>query len=275
MLKRLVLGAGITLVALNLTGCFGGNPYTKHKDDKWYSTEYAFYVANELLGDKFNSERKEVADELKDHEDIKKLRKNSDGSYSITQFKGTPWKNYTDKGFYYVGELDDNKPDGIGTLYEKQYSDEYLSPIYSGEWEDGMYNGYGQYYTRYYYNHRISLLTYEGSFEDGKPNGEGIDYYITETTNVDKGTFVLTYAEDFDERLKADGNVKKFVDGVLVFEAKIDRDSGYAKGKEYYKNGELKYKGEFKNGSYHGDGVLYDENGKEIYDGEWERGDYK
>lgn len=266
MLKKMVAVAGIAITALSLTGCFGGNKYSDYKNAEWNAPEKAFYIANELVGNVFNDKREDVADELEDNNDFKYVRKNNDGSLTISR--------YNEKLFY-VGELDDNQPNGIGGLFEEDYFTKELHPIYIGEWEDGKYNGYGQLYAVAYGYMSKKVLTYEGYFEDNKPNGEGIDYYIRENTNVDKGTFVLTYAEDFDERLKVDGEVKKFIDGILVFEAEADRDSDYAKGKEYYKNGELKYKGEFKNGRYHGDGVLYDENGKEIYDGEFERGNYK
>lgn len=263
----------IALATLSLTGCFGGNPYVQFKDEKWYVPEFAFYVSNELIGDRFNSERKKVAKELKDHKDIKKLRENSDGSFSLTKFKGTPWTNYADTGYYYIGEIDDNKPDGIGTLYKKEYASKYLSPIYSGEWEDGMYNGYGQRFAKYEYDYRISILSYEGIFKDFKRNGKGIRYVmhgsLDNLTNCE-----ITSGEFYGSAYYPAGEVKKFKDFVLILEGKFDED-GDGKGIEYYPNGNVKYKGEFERHRYHGDGVLYDENGKEIYDGEWENGDYK
>lgn len=272
-MKKILTVVGVFVMLFSLTGCFGGNPYAKYKDDKWYTNEFAFYVANELIGDNFNSERKEVAKELEDHTDIKKLKKNSDGSYSLTHFKGTPWKNYANKGFYYIGEVDDNKPDGIGTLYEKEYASEYLSPIYSGEWKDGMYNGYGQCYVKYSYNQRISLLSYEGIFEDNEPNGKGIDYSRQGDDN-NLTSFGIASGEYYKNINRPCGEVKVFSNFVLRMEGKFDED-GDGKGIEYYENGNIKYKGEFERFRYHGDGVLYDENGKEIYDGEWEKGDYK
>jgi len=267
MLKKMVAVAGIAITSLSLTGCFGGNKYSDYKNAEWFKNEKVFYVANELVGNVFNDEREDISDELNDNTDFKPVRKENDGTIVISI--------RSKDDLYYAGEISDNRPDGIGGLYRKSYDGDKMFPIYLGEWEDGQYNGYGQIYTGPYGDTRYSLISYEGIFEDNKPNGEGIDYYIEAPSYFEKEKYNITYAENFDERLKADGNVKKFVNSVLIFEAKIDRDSGYAKGKEYYKNGELKYNGEFKNGWYHGDGVLYDENGKEIYDGEFEKGNYK
>lgn len=272
MLKKMVVVAGIAITSLSLTGCFGGNPYAEHKDAKWYSAERAFYVANELIGDKFNDERKEIAEELKDYDEVIALRKNDDGTLSVTKKQKDVWKNTYNEGFYYVGELDDNRPDGIGALYKKEYGRKGLIPIYYGEWEEGMYNGYGQLF-EIPHNSYMSRLRFEGTFEENKPNGRGIMYDIW-GNNHDLTSCKLTYAE-FEEDFKHPmGKVKQFVNYVLRFEGEVDED-GDGKGTEYYENGNVKYEGEFKNGSYHGDGVLYDKDGKKIYDGEWERGDYK
>ncbi len=275
MLKRTISVLGMGICVLGLTGCFfGGNPYAKFKDDKWYNPEVAFYYANELIGDEFNDERKDITDNLEDYKakDIKELRKNDDGSMSLTNSKkGSPWENYYTEGFYYIGELDDNRPDGIGALYKKEYGQKGLIPIYLGEWDEGLYNGYGQVF-EVPNNYRISIIKFEGYFEENKPKGKGIKYYIRGNDN-NLTAFNLTSAE-FDGNYRETGKIKHFIDFVLRLEGKFDED-GSGKGTQYYENGNVQYEGEFENGRYHGDGVLYDNEGKKIYDGEWENGDYK
>ena len=275
MFKKIISGIVIGTCIVGITGCsFGGNPYAKFKDDKWYNPEVAFYYSNELIGDMFNSEREDIADKLDDYKskDIKELRKNKDGSMSLTKSsKGSPWENHYTEGFYYVGELDDNRPDGIGALYKKQYGRKGLVPIYMGEWEEGLYNGYGQLF-EIPHNSYMSILRFEGNFEDNKPNGKGIKYQMWGNDHNLTG-FNLTAAE-FDGDYRENGKMKHFIDFVLRLEGKFDKD-GNGEGIQYYENGKVQYEGEFENGRYHGDGVLYDQDGKKIYDGEWERGDYK
>ena len=60
MLKREALFTGITVITLNLTGCFGGNKYAEYKDAEWNSIYKAFYYANECIGSEFNDERKDI-----------------------------------------------------------------------------------------------------------------------------------------------------------------------------------------------------------------------
>lgn len=267
MSKKLIAMVGIALCSFSLSGCLFGSNFSEYKDAEWYEAKKAFYVANELIGDVFNDERNKVFDEIEDLTETQYAKMNDDGSISLS--------NYKEK-FRYAGELDGNTPDGIGVLYEEGYLGKELLPVYIGEWEDGKYSGYGQLYVAPNGYYKPHVITFEGYFENNKPSGKGIDYMVIPPRAEDKnGSLNLTYGENFNERYKVDGEVKKFVDGVLIFSADIDRESGYAKGKEYYKDGKLKYEGEFKNGLYHGDGVLYGNDGKEVYDGEWERGNYK
>lgn len=73
---------------------------------------------------------------------------------------------YTDmnNGQRYEGSFVDFKREGEGVLYTEEGD-----KIYDGEWKNGKYHGYGQYFLR-------GQCRYEGNWENGKRNGEGIAY---------------------------------------------------------------------------------------------------
>ena len=280
MLKKMVAVAGIAITALSLTGCFGGNKYAEHKDAEWYSIYKAFYYSNECIGSEFNDERKDIIDEMNDMlEDNPKytpVKRNNDGTISKTMDAHSR--------LLYVGEWDDNVPDGIGTLYYKSAYTGDIMPSYMGEWEDGKQNGYGCIFKQESHNQKtgsgrldyitvfVPVLMYEGYFEENEPQGKGISYYINPPHFKQK--YRLHYG-DHEGHQSITGKGKEFTDGILMFSGEMETGTYYGEGKQYYKNGELKYEGEFKGGKYNGDGVLYDENGKKIYSGEFENGNFK
>lgn len=280
MLKKMVAVAGIAITALSLTGCFGGNKYSDYKDAEWYSPFKAFYYSNECIGSEFNDERKDVIDEIYDMlEDNPKyipVKRNNDGTISRTMDSHSK--------LFYVGEWDENIPDGIGMLCVDSDRNGSVMPIYMGEWVDGMKDGYGCEFRFDRYGRKtgpgrldivfenVPILMYEGYFEENKPQGKGISYYINPPDFEQK--YRLHYG-DHEGHQFITGKGKEFTDGILMFSGEMETGTYYGEGKQYYKNGELKYEGEFKGGKYHGDGVLYDENGKKIYSGEFENGNFK
>lgn len=148
----------------------------------------------------------------------------------------------------YYGELKDDKPEGLGIIFEKNDFFEMDSIIikYIGYFKDGKYDGYGvefncpsindhMYYTltansfleenRYLLNDVI----YEGYYEKGKKQGKGIEVYSN------AGGVVLETGHIFSlpEEIKYDiliGDFKKnetkecniYSDGKLVFEGNFE-----------------------------------------------------
>ncbi len=70
---------------------------------------------------------------------------------------------------YYVGELENNTPDGLGIIYKKKFSEDIFE--YIGYFRKGKFEGYGRKYDQY------EGINYLGFFIDDKYNGFGILIY--------------------------------------------------------------------------------------------------
>ena len=175
--------------------------------------------------------------------------------------------------FQYLGELDDDKPDGFGVLIKRdsifigtfkegslyegrceiyEIDSDSLIPCFIGRYDGRKANGYAKYFHK-------GKLTYEGSIKDGKQNGAGNEFYQGE----------LIYEGFFKNGLRH-GVGKAYKDNVLIYDGKWEKGDRDGFGKEYNEKGLIVYEGEWDDDVYDGKGKLY-ENGQCI-EGKWDNG---
>jgi hypothetical protein len=163
-------------------------------------------------------------------------------------------KLYDIKGnLLYDGEFKQDKKSGEGKSYDPNFS--LVSPVYSGEWDNDMYNGkglinytFGDYYSGYFVNNKkegkgkiyYNNNCYEGDFKDDKKNGKG----ILKIYNKSSSRSIVTY----------DGI---FSNDVLIGYCKIT-----------YKNGDI-YEGNIENYKKQGFGIYTCYKTKNKYEGNW------
>lgn len=231
----------------------------------------------------------------------------------------------------YVGDLKDNKPDGLGFIVEYE-SDLSTSELvyrirYMGEFREGRYDGSGiLYYTEELSDSEKTLINnseypqkivdnisnpikYIGEFKNGKPDGQGVsfenycmiefllecidpvnniidlsDYYELNTEYagdreieniIDNFSNVTINVGEFKDG-QADGKIKTYNYGYLLYDGEMKRGSLDGKGKVYYeKSNQIAYEGELMDGMRHGQGTAYDESGNVQYSGKWDHDDYE
>lgn len=200
----------------------------------------------------------------------------------------------------YCGEIKDNKPNGIGAIFEVKDGKNFIK--YVGNFKKGIFEGYGMlfnvptddefYYANIIYNNdedkaikRSNYLVFDGEFEDGQANGKG-NYYVylnlqTEMYLVQDGkpksTDIGIYVGKFEiDNNGITGEGKEYQSGYLYYDGEFKNSSFNGDGILYFEKSKQKeYEGSFRNGKYNGKGTLYDETGKVIYSGKWDMGDYK
>ena len=150
----------------------------------------------------------------------------------------------TEEGMY-IGEIDDDLPDGFGVLYSND-------GVSIGTFEDGKMQGNVQVYNN-------GQLVYEGGMKKGERNGAGKEY--------SKG--VLVYEGYYKKGLKS-GVGKLYKNGVLVYDGEWKKDKRDGYGKSYNDKSLIVYEGEWDDDKYDGEGKLY-EKGKCI-EGKWDEG---
>lgn len=202
------------------------------------------------------------------------------------------WKDYL--GGKFLGEMDDNKPQGFGVLKKGnvtylgnfdsgilngknasifidtllQYKGDVKNSIYDGEgvlykngqilyrgeFKNGVYDGTGTLY-------RGKLVYYTGGWKDGKYHGKGKGF-------IQKGN--LTYRGVIIDGKIDDTDAFLYKNNILIFKGGI-KDGKYNGQGVIFENGHVKYKGNFVNGKYDGNGILYKDD-VVYYNGEWENG---
>lgn len=319
--KKLACG-GLSLLLL-LSGCGGTDstadePVANAVADTFLSAQYAYAQVHNipLLQ---NSEQKKLAEWYEKH--AAELD-NSLESMLYLETRGLQDDRYevtrNETGYYYIGELKDNEPEGYGmvlrwdSLKSGVTGNTEVALIYLGEFHKGQYDGYGllfdgsaidkgglgptdailQYVTSdphselfdQWYQSGVNYVQYDGTFKDGKKDGEGNSYFISLLN-------LSTYSEDpqaaFDEGPsysvnigdykdgELDGDVLQYAGGYLYYDGEMKDGERSGSGKEYYLGStNLLYDGEFKDGDYHGNGTMYAEDGSIIYEGKWKYGDY-
>jgi hypothetical protein len=163
-------------------------------------------------------------------------------------------------GYKYVGNWENNKFSGKGTLYTHCPDATKKCPPYEkyeGTFKDGKYHGEGK--------HISDNITYEGYFADGKYNGKGKyksnnSFYDGEFANgkfhgegkyTDDSTFYEGYF--VNGKYHGKGNIKRLITG----------------NSEY--NSVREYRGYFVGNKYSGTGMLIDING-DVFEGTWKNG---
>lgn len=243
------------------------NPYEDFKEYSKKSPEYVWYYLNELFSgnDQFIEKRMRVETEVENIKNTKKefltlkLEKPffGDSYYAITR---------EESNLFYLGEIKNNRPSGIGVLFKDKRNNEMPSLFessgvqYIGEFQDGMWHGYGQVY-------HAGQLIYEGYLKKGKYDGKGLkfSYDLDKIVEIVVGHFENDYIN---------GQCKIYMNGILNYDGNVDMNKMEGKGVLYYPSGKMKYNGEFKNNLYSGYGVSYREDGSVEYDGQWKSGDY-
>jgi hypothetical protein len=135
------------------------------------------------------------------------------------------------------------------------YDADRKEPMYEGRLEKGMLQNEGTLYDE------NGLMTYQGNFMNGLPNGKGKAYEAG----------VLVYVGSFADGVY-EGTGELYKDGNLVYKGAFSQGLFEGIG-ELYENGELVYKGAFSGGAPNGIGTAY-ENGVKVYEGSMLNGQY-
>lgn len=202
---------------------------------------------------------------------------------------------------YYFGKIKNNKPEGMGILFEGKSLDEMINiKVYIGNFEKGELNGYGfmiergdglciENFKEYDKFSILDLLNdngiaiHEGNFKKFLPDGYAIAYY-NPSINIDNSYKInidvksISYVGKW-KKGEYSGKGLEFIPtnkgNRLNYEGEFKKGEYNGNGILYFENGNILYKGNFKNGYYNGKGKLYDENGNLKFEGEFDYGDIK
>ena len=144
-----------------------------------------------------------------------------------------------ENGIYYIGQFENNRPNGKGKLY---YNNGNI--LYEGDFINGKREGFGKYIDK-------NGDVYEGQWLNGKKHGEGKIFY----KNGD-----LLYEGDFVKG-KKEGKGKYIYKNFNYYIGQWLNDLPDGTGTIYYKNGDILYEGEFVKGKYEGLGKFIHKNG--------------
>lgn len=151
--------------------------------------------------------------------------------------------------FQYLGELDDDKPDGFGVLIKND-------SVFIGVFEEGvLYEGRCEIYE---IDSDSLIPCFIGLYEDGEVIGSAKFFH--------KGELVYEGGMDDGER---NGVGNEYEQGLLIYEGFFKNGLRHGAGKAY-KNSVLIYDGEWKKGKRDGIGKSFNERGFLVYDGEWD-----
>ncbi|OEF97124.1 hypothetical protein [Desulfuribacillus alkaliarsenatis] len=202
----------------------------------------------------------------------------------------------------YVGDLDDGRINGKGSLYHPDghlvYRGDFVNELYEGKGErfaaDGSviyrgdfkanaYHGEGQLFEN-------GNLLYEGQFQDGLFHGEGQLYHDNGNVRL-TGNFRAGHLEGEGKEYTADGSLLYhgfFLDGLyngtgtiynpelktVSYEGQFRKGRHEGFGRLYdQESGRIVYEGEFSEGRYHGEGKLYNWKGQDVYVGHFYQGE--
>ena len=171
--------------------------------------------------------------------------------------------------YCYDGNFVDDKIKGKGKLYYKRRDNKKIL-IYEGEWEDGLRNGNGIEYDLY------GGIKYIGKFSFEFYNGEGELYW--NQGNYYKGNFVMGEFDGYGKLYisKSDSNYNSIniseetFENIKEYEGEFSHSKKEGYGTAIYKDGS-KYQGFWKNNKYNGEGIFIKANGEYIT-GHWEDG---
>ena len=200
-----------------------------------------------------------------------------EGNFTNNKYSGNGKIYYNNKKLRYCGNFKNNLRDGDGKLYDikgnllydgkfkedkkcgegKSYDPNFslVTSVYSGEWDNNMYNGkglinytFGNYYSGHFVNNKkegngklsFDNNFYEGEFKDDKKNGKGIFKIYNKNSSK---TYII-------------------YDGIFINDILI----GYCK--ITYKNGDI-YEGNIENYKKEGFGIYICYKTKNKYEGNW------
>ena len=176
------------------------------------------------------------------------------------------------EGFFVKGKLE-----GDGSQYydvkqipsiNKMDANKPAPQQYEGMFQNGNWNGEGVlYYHEPQHGHSYNRKKkYEGNFKDGMFEGIGKKYYKS------FGNQCVKYEGNFKNG-KLDGEGKVYHSNRnLWLEGVFEKGKLQGNGKEYHDNAKLRYEGEFNNGVFDGKGKEYFQNGVLRCDGEFKSG---
>lgn len=317
----------IFLLIINLLGCQkenntnAGNTAEIEVNHNKKFDEYT--LLDSPYPDKFSRQRDKTLKEINKIKD--RIYEQGECCFIETKKKYSEWgtgdiasKHYLKKTldyseFIYIGKMKKNEPNGRGILLRLQ-DNKAAVVIYAGGFKEGYFDGYGMLFQQDGYSNfagtiHAYYLAYEGEFEKGVANGEGIIYYTPfvysnnydiwreeQVSRTDGKISIDVNVPIIAPRVYAIGDIKKgnlngqaklyepalvkkdpyyIPVGELFYDGHMKDDEYNGKGTEYYSNGNAKYKGEWKNGKYNGKGTLYNKDGSIQYKGEFKKGDVK
>lgn len=207
-------------------------------------------------------------------------------------FKNKNYKltmNQTD--LIYFGELKDNKPHGIGVLFQNVVFNNniYVTTKYIGNFKDGLFDGFGilnhvptddeLYYAPQVYGDNINIIInrfnyeeYEGEFDEGDISGSGnVFVYPTLKSELNlKG--IEIYSPIKGSSMEVDTHAEPNHITVITGEFKKNKLNG--KGICYI-SGFKSYEGEYINSNFNGKGTLYFDKSQQVqYKGEFKDNKY-
>lgn len=158
------------------------------------------------------------------------------------------WTYMPYRSYRYLGELDDEEPNGFGVLVKND-------SVFIGNFKDGeLYNGPCEVYE---FASTGLLPVFHGALKKGKYNG---------VVNCYKAGQL--FFEGSMKKGKRVGVGREYVDGKILYDGYYKRNLRHGLGKLYSKDG-LIYDGEWKKGLRQGEGTEYNGRGLIIYEGEW------
>jgi len=140
----------------------------------------------------------------------------------------------------YIGDIKDNKENGVGELYILKFN-----RIYKGQFIDGKKSGRGIQYNE--------KFIYDGLFDNDKRNGEGVFFRIGDINEFEK--YIGNWKDD-----KKCGYGQQYDDFKLVYEGNFLEDKYHGDGVLYHVNGY--YHGKLADGKKNGKGIFYYTEGK-------------
>ncbi|MCL2045384.1 MAG: hypothetical protein FWG88_03250 [Oscillospiraceae bacterium] len=161
----------------------------------------------------------------------------------------------------------------VGSEKTNVHIDKYDGLVFSGEMEEGRFNGYGEIYFD-------NGDKYEGSFVDGRFDGEGTLYDSSELPifhgvfsqgQIQYGTFyinnddsIMLLLGEWEDTLIGNG---------WRYEGRWSESGQNGQGCFFYSNGS-QYIGGFANGQANGKGEIIDASGRLIYSGDFVQGQF-
>lgn len=274
---KLVYEGNIINGTKNGYGKYYENGALKYKgnfiDDKYDGEGELYDSSSFYFGEWKFGKKNGIGKEFFNEGNFIKVEEEKDNIYSQISFKSLYINlNYEFYGFKYcyAGNFVDDQKKGKGKLYYNFNERRIL--IYDGEWEKGLKNGNGIEYNLY------ERIKYKGQFSFGYYDGEGELYWNEE--NYYKGNFVKgefdgygkLYITSYYLYLKYHiYNIsRETFENIKEYNGEFSHNKKEGYGTAIYNDGS-RYQGFWKNDKYNGEGIFFKTNGEYIT-GHWVEG---